>query len=254
MINWAAAGERNTNSIVTHIDWGCVKTTQLCGSFIRPGNVILITSSASAHMSCTNATTAKSFSLSHTHAVQLLIVPHEAACVCPHACCLNSTYGEGARQQLGLAWITALWLDHCSSDTPLSHTHFLSFIGLLLTSVLRSSHPPVSVPSVLSIAAIHPIYFPSSSIIILWFIILLLALAPVEKKKEKRKFPWVHRWGSGWHVILSRVWLSSSITVDGRAFSTNAHRHQGLIHFYHHICKNSAVSSVHISHHTQATV
>lgn len=42
--------------------------------------------------------------------------------VCPHAYCLSSAYGEKARQQLGLAWITALWLDHCSSDTLLSLT------------------------------------------------------------------------------------------------------------------------------------
>ena len=46
------------------------------------------------------------------------------ASVHKHTCCLNSAYGAGARRQLGLAWITAPWLGHCSSDTPpLFHTH-----------------------------------------------------------------------------------------------------------------------------------
>lgn len=59
----------NTNDSMTHISWRCMKTTQLWGSFIRPANVILITSSISAHMSWTNAGNAESFSLSlsHTH-------------------------------------------------------------------------------------------------------------------------------------------------------------------------------------------
>lgn len=81
-----------------------------------------------------------------------LIVAHQAAfvCACPRSCCLNSAYGKGARQQLGLAWITAPWLDHCSSDIPpLFHreTHFLSFHGLLLTSLLILSPIPVLVVS-----------------------------------------------------------------------------------------------------------
>ena len=66
--------ECNTNDSVTRIGWRCMKSTQLCGSFIRPVNVILITSSISAHVSCTNAGNAKSFSLSlsHTHTHTLM--------------------------------------------------------------------------------------------------------------------------------------------------------------------------------------
>jgi len=177
----------NTDDNVTHISWRYIKTSQLGGSFIRPVNVILITSSISTHMSRTNAGNEIFLSFKHTlHLNLFLICPsiyskshfllrqlrwrafinththihskreisrHKEwwwrvkLCMCTHACCLTSAYGLRARRQLGLAWITAPWLGHCSSDTPpltCAKTHFLPFTGLSLTSSLL----PISIPNV----------------------------------------------------------------------------------------------------------
>lgn len=57
----------NTYDSVAHISWRYIKMSQLCGSFIKPANVILITSSISTHMSQTNAGTECFFFSSFFH-------------------------------------------------------------------------------------------------------------------------------------------------------------------------------------------
>lgn len=74
-------------------------------------------------------------------------------CVCTHACCLKSVYGVGARQQLGLAWITAPWLGHCSSDTPpYIHEHTLPPLPRPLPNKLPALYSSSYLASFCSIA------------------------------------------------------------------------------------------------------
>lgn len=77
-----------------------------------------------------------------------------------HACSSNSAYGQKAKRQLVLVWITAPWLVNCSINTPhvLSHllinTHFLDFIGLFPLTGCCFIIPAMSFPSVYCIAAL----------------------------------------------------------------------------------------------------
>lgn len=67
----------------------------------------------------------------------------QCVCMCIHACCSNSAYGPGARRQLGVAWITALWLGHCPSDTTPLHKQASLFLLLLPSHFgLFCIHPP----------------------------------------------------------------------------------------------------------------
>lgn len=81
----------NTNDSATHISWRRMKTTQLCGSFIRPANVILITSSISTHMSCTNAGSTKSTPPPHSNPPAIPLIFSHAHTVTAH-CNLSLTY------------------------------------------------------------------------------------------------------------------------------------------------------------------
>lgn len=77
----------NTYDSVAHISWRYIKMSQLCGSFIKPANVILITSSISTHMSQTNAGTECFFFLFLfssllPHCVSHWLLPHNLFLTC----------------------------------------------------------------------------------------------------------------------------------------------------------------------------